>query len=54
MAQEVDDAIGQLVRQCCWIQEARVEVCTPSGQAKAIDMDSRHRRDVYEDFAELC
>ncbi len=38
MAQEDDDAGGQLVRQCCWIQEARVEVCTPSaGRRKRLE-----------------
>ena len=34
MAQEVDDAIGQLVRQRRWIQEARVEVCTSPVDSK--------------------
>jgi len=24
MAEEMDDAIGQLVLQCCWVQEARL------------------------------
>lgn len=30
MDQELHDSIGQLVRQCCWIQEARIEVCKTS------------------------
>jgi hypothetical protein len=38
MVEEMDDAIGQLVLQCCWIQEARLEVRASSEVAAKISL----------------
>lgn len=54
MAEEVDDAIVQLVLQRSWIQEARLEVWTSLSAAVGVMIESIDREVAVGTWLELC